>query len=438
MVSLMSVNVYAGSGGDYWPTWRGPDGTGAAGKGNPPVTWSETENIKWKVDVPGESLSSPIIWENKIFFQTAIKTDKKGEVKKDDSAQQNQSGGRRRRGSPPPTNIYKFDIVCMDRGDGKILWQKTACEELPHEGAHDTASLANYSPVTDGKYVWASFGSWGVHCYDLDGNRKWSRNDLGKMKMRGTFGEGSSPALAGDALIVVMDQEEDSFIYALNKETGETIWKKARDEGTTWASPLAVEVDGKIQVITNAINFVRSYDARTGDVIWQCSGQTQSVIPTPVSGFGMVFCMSGYRGSAMQAIKLGRTGDLSGTDAIAWEMSDGTAYVSSQLLLGDKLFFCADSKNAGLVSCYDAKTGKAYYMKQRLDGVDTIYSSFVGVGDRVYVAARNGTVVVLKNSDQFEVLATNKLDDGFDATPAIVGDELYLKGKEHFYCIAKP
>ena len=166
MVSFMSVNVNGGSGSDYWPTWRGPDGTGAAGKGNPPVTWSETENIKWKVDVPGESSSSPI------FFQTAIKTDKKVEVKPDpNSEQQDQPGGRRRRRTPPPTNIYKFDVVCMNRGDGKILWQKTVREELPHEGHHDTASFASYSPVTDGKYLWASFGSRGVHCYDLDGNQ---------------------------------------------------------------------------------------------------------------------------------------------------------------------------------------------------------------------------------------------------------------------------
>jgi outer membrane protein assembly factor BamB len=437
VVSLMSVNVFGGSGGDYWPMWRGPDGTGAARKGNPPITWSETENIKWKVDVPGESLSSPIIWGNKIFFQTAIKTEKKVDVKQEDDSQQDQSGGRRRRGSPPPTNIYKFDIVCMDRSNGKILWQKTVREELPHEGHHDTASFANYSPVTDGKYLWTSFGSRGVHCYDIDGNHKWSK-ELSRLSTRGSFGEGSSPALAGDAVIVVCDHEGDSEVFAFNKETGELIWKKARDESTSWATPVAVEVDGRTQVIINATNFIRSYDAKTGDIIWQCSGQTGNVIPTPVIGFDMVFCMSGFRGSAFQAIKLGKTGDLSGTDAVVWEMSDGTAYVPSQLLLGDKLFFCADSRNAGLVSCYDAKTGKAHYMKQRLDGVDTIYSSLVGVGDRVYVAARNGIVVALKNSDELEVLATNKLDDGFDATPAIVGDELYLKGKEHFYCIAKP
>jgi outer membrane protein assembly factor BamB len=406
-----SEDIYGASGSGYWPTWRGPDSTGAARSGNPPITWSENENIKWKVEVPGESLSSPVIWENKIFFLTAIKA------------------------NDPDT--HKFDILCLDRGTGKILWQKTAKEDAPHEGHHDSSSFASYSPVTDGKNVWASFGSRGIYCYDMDGNLKWSK-PLIKMNKRRAFGEGSSAALAGDAVIIVCDHEGDSAVFAFNKENGELLWQKDRDEGSNWATPVPVEVNGKWQVITTASKFIRSYDVQSGEIIWQSSGMTESVIPTPVLGFGRVFCMSGFRGSALHAIELGRTGDLNDTDAVAWKMSDGTAYVPSAVLLGDKLFFCASDKNTGIVSCYDAKTGKALYSKQRLDGIDMIYASFVGVGDRVYVAGRNGTVVVLKNSDTFEVLAANKLEDTFDATPAIIGDELYLKGKKNFYCIAKP
>ncbi len=409
-LSFVPVNINVASGSENWPNFRGPDGTGTAKSGNPPITWSETENIKWKVEVTGESLSSPVIWEDKIFFLTAVKLG--------------------------DSDTYKFDIVCLDRNTGSKLWQKTATEEKPHEGHHDTASFASYSPVTDGEHVWAGFGSRGLYCYDMDGNLKWKK-PLIKMEKRRAFGEGSSAALAGDAIVAVCDHEGDSAIFAFDKKTGDLLWKKDRDEETGWATPIAVEVDGKMQVITNATNAIRSYDAKTGEIIWQCSGMTGSVIPTPSIGFGKVFCMSGFRGSALMAIELGRTGDLTGTNAIAWQMSDGTAYVPSQVLLSDKLFFCASDRNTGIVSCYDAKTGKPYYSKQRLDGADTIYASFVGVGDRVYIAARNGTFFVLKNSDKFEVLATNKLDDEFNATPAIVGDELYLKGKEHFYCIAK-
>jgi outer membrane protein assembly factor BamB len=176
----------------------------------------------------------------------------------------------------------------MDRGSGKIVWQRTVREELPHEGHHPVHGFASYSPVTDGECVWASFGSRGVHCYDVEGNHKWSR-DLGRLRTKLMFGEGSSPTLAGDALIVVMDDEGDSFIYALEKETGKMIWKKARDERTSWATPLVVEVSGRRQVVVNATTRVRGYDLETGELIWECGGQTGNVIQSQVTGFGMVY-----------------------------------------------------------------------------------------------------------------------------------------------------
>ena len=438
LISLAAVDVYGTSGRDYWPTWRGPDATGVAPKGNPPATWSETENVKWKVKLPGQGSSSPIVWGDRVFFQTAIETDKKGTPAREaGSTSQGPSGGGRRpfHGGKTPTNVYKFDVVCLGRKTGKVLWQKTAREELPHEGHHPNGTFASYSPVTDGKHVWASFGSRGVHCYDVHGNHKWSR-DLGKMRKVMSFGEGSSPALAGNALIVVMDHVGDSFIYALDKKTGDTIWKKARDEVTSWATPVAVELSGRTQVITSATNFVRSYDIEKGDLIWQCSGQTRNVVPSPVVGFGMVFCTSGFRGSALQAIELGGTGELTNSDAVKWEVKEGTPYVPSPLLYGDKIYVC--SVNRAVISCYQAETGKANFVKHPLEEMREIYASPVGVADRVYFVGRDGVSQVIKCSEKFEVLATNRLDDKFDASPAIVGDELLLKGKEYFYCIAKP
>jgi outer membrane protein assembly factor BamB len=321
--------AYGESASDYWPAWRGPNATGAAIRGNPPVTWSETENVKWKVEVPGKGEASPIVWGDKIFFLTAVETDKKGTP----SENVTQDQERPFHGGADPTNVYKFDVVCMDRDSGAILWQKTAREEMPHERHHPNHGYASYSPVTDGTHVWASFGSRGVHCYDMDGNHKWSV-DLGKMKMRMSFGEGSSPALAGDALVVLMDHESGSFIIALDKETGKTIWKTDRDERTNWSTPIAVEVNGTIQVVVNASKRVRSYDAKTGNLIWECKGQTLNAIPSPVSGFGKVFCTSGFRGSTLQAIELDRTGDLSGTYAISsWEVKGATPYTPSPLLM---------------------------------------------------------------------------------------------------------
>jgi outer membrane protein assembly factor BamB len=440
IVAAVCGQAWAASGDDFWPTWRGPQATGMALKGNPPITWSETENVKWKVEIPGKGQSSPVIWENKIFFQTAIDTGKPGTAGAQPAQPEQPAaparGGRGMPGGASPKTVWKFDLICMDRATGKIIWQKTAAEAMPHEGHQETGSFAPYSPVTDGKRVWANFGSRGMYCYDMDGNLKWSK-PLVQMKIRAAFGEGSSPCIAGDAVVVVCDSEAGSAIFAFNKETGDLLWKKDREEGTSWATPVAVEGGGKLQVVTNATKATRSYDAKTGDIIWQSTGQTQNAIPTGIPAFGMIYCISGFMGSSLQAIRLDKTGDLTGTDGIVWQMKDGTPYVPSPVLMGERLFFCGDGGNKPVVSCYNAKTGKALYSKQSLAGLNTLYASFVGVGDRFYVPARNGTTAVVKNADTFEVLATNKLDDTIDATPAIVGDELYIRGAKSFYCIAK-
>ncbi|MHC4361572.1 MAG: outer membrane protein assembly factor BamB family protein [Planctomycetota bacterium] len=388
--------------------------------------------MKWRVELAGAGASSPVVWGDRIFFQTAIDTNRKGTT----SISPDTNGDTRQpfHGGRPPKNVYKFDILCLDRNTGKILWQRTAREEMPHEGHHPTHGFASYSPVTDGKHVWASVGSRGVHCYDIGGQHKWSR-DLGKMRTKLMFGEGSSPALAGEMLIVVMDHEGDSFIYALDKETGKTVWKKPRDERTTWATPIIVEVGGKMQVITSATKRVRSYDLETGDLIWECGGQTGNVIPSPVSGFGKVFCASGFRGNALQAIELGHTGDLTGSDAVSWQVDEATPYVPSPLLYGDKIYVC--SGNKAVISCYQAETGKPHFVKQKLEGLRGIFASPVGAAGRVYFVGRKGVTKVIKLSDDFEVLATNTLDDEFDSSPAIVGDELFLKGKQRLYCIAE-
>ena len=422
------------SNSDSWPTWRGPGCTGASPNGNPPLTWSETEHIKWKVKLTGDgSNSSPVIWGKKIFFQTAVQTEVKGTPATPGTA--GGSGRRRGPGGSPPSNVYQFNLVCLDRDSGKRLWQKTVREVLPYEGHHQTHGFASYSPVTDGKLLWANFGSRGVCCYDTDGNMKWDR-DLGPIKTVMSFGEGGSLAVTGDAVIVVRDQEGDSFIYALNKLTGETIWKKTRDESTSWATPLPVDVNGKTQIVVSATNLIRSYDLETGDIIWQCKGMTRNVIPSPVAGFGMVYCASGFRGSALLAIELGHAGDLTDTDAIKWQVGEATPYVPCPLLYEGRIYVI--SVNSGIVSSYDAKTGKPCFVKEKLEQINQIYASPAGAAGRIYIVGRNGVTYVLKSSEKFEVLAVNKLDDPIDCSPAFVGDELYLKGKQYLYCIAKP
>ena len=446
---LVSGDSYAASSDSVainWPNWRGPDYSGAAKTGNPPTTWSETENIKWKVEVPGDSMSTPIVWDNKIIFLTAIEVEASAAAADRNivvtpvAFGRNRGGNRGGRsgfggGGGGQQSEYKFDVVCMDRETGKIIWQKTAIQATPHEGKHNTGSYAANSAVTDGKNIWVGFGSRGVYCYDMDGNKIWDR-DLGKLRILMGFGEGSSVALAGNALIVLMDQEDQSVIYALNKDTGDILWQKNRDEGTSWATPLPVEVDGKLQVVTSATNQVRSYDVETGDLVWYCTGQTRNVIPSPVKGFGMAIITSGFGGNKIQAIELGHTGNLDGTDAIKWQTSSRTTpYVPSPLLYGDK-FYVLFNNNA-VLSCYDAKTGKPHFESKNLTGAGGYYAAPTGAGEKVYLASQNGVTVVVKNSETFEILASNKLDDKFDASPVVVGDELILKGHEYIYCIVE-
>jgi outer membrane protein assembly factor BamB len=427
LCALTTLSAQSAPTDAYWPTWRGPDATGAAPTGNPPITWSENENVKWKVKLPGTGSSSPIIWGDKLFFQVAIDTGKKSTAVDNAEAEKSWHGGR------AADTLYQFDLVCMDKNSGAILWQKTAVEAKPHEGHHPDHGYASYSPVTDGKLVWANFGSNGVHCYDVNGAHQWSIK-IAKMRTRAEFGEGGSLVIAGDAAVVLMDQEDQSYILALDKKTGKTLWREDRDEQTSWSTPIAVEVDGVLQVIVNASNFVRSYNAKTGDVIWQCSGQTSNAIPSPVSSNGTVYCTSGFRGSALQAIALGRTGDLSGSDAIQWQVNEGTPYVPSPLLMGDKIYVYNGNKAA--LSCYQASTGKAIFVKQALEGLGNVYASPVGAAGQIYCVDREGKTQVIKEGYTFQVLATNTLDDKMDASPAIAGSQLFLKGKTYLYCIA--
>lgn len=430
-----------------WHHWRGPHTNGVAVNANPPLTWSESENIRWKVPIPGLGHATPIIWEDKIFIQTAIKVDKPAEEEKtenteeSDSVNENPFSGflpqnqRDRQRGEGIGELYQFKLIAYNRSDGSILWEKTLKETEPHEGMHNHSSFASNSPVTDGEYIYAYFGSRGLYCLDMKGNIKWEK-DLGQMRKAGTFGEGSCPIIHEDAIVILRDQEGQSFIVALDKHSGDEIWKKERNERTTWTSPIVVEHNGKSQIIVPATNRTRSYDLKNGDVLWECSGMTRNVIPSPVYTDGHVYVISGFRGSSLQAIDLDiADGDITGTDAIVWEYNRDTPYVPSPLLSGDIIYFLKD--NNGILTAIDKNTGMVHYGPERVTGISGVYSSIAGAADRVYIASRNGTVTVLKHGPEFEVLAVNKLDDSFNASPVFVGDELFLRGAQHLYCIAE-
>ena len=432
----------------HWPQWRGPLANGVAADAEPPLTWSETEHVKWRTKIPGFGTSTPIIWKDQVFVLTAIPTGKKeapapapqtAEAPAPPNAPAGQQGRRRRGGggmrSEKPSEAYQFAVLSLDRNTGKVLWQQTAREQVPHEGHHRDHGFASASPVTDGEHLYVSFGSRGLFCYDLAGKLKWEK-DLGDMQTRNAFGEGASPALHGDTLVVNWDHEGEDFIVALDKRDGKERWRQRRDEATSWSTPLIVEHEGKAQVVVSATTRIRSYDLATGAPVWECGGMTGNVVPTPVSDFGLLYAISGFRGASLLAIRLGKSGDLTDSDAIAWRHSKGTPYVPSPLLYGERLYFCAG--NNGILSCFDAKTGKPYFEAERLAGLlGGVYASPVGAADRVYVVGRDGSTLVLKNADKVEVLATNKLDDKFDASAAVVGKNLFLRGHQFLYCLGE-
>lgn len=455
-----------------WNQWRGPLATGVAPEGNPPIEWSATKNIKWKVPIEGRGSASPIIWGDRIFILTAVKTDRPAptpkaasahrigpvrlaafEADNNNSRQQVKSslaqanppatgpnsnrppGGRR--GGPPiaaPTNYYQFNVLCIDRNTGKTIWQRTACEVVPHEGHHDTGSFASASPVTNGKLLYASFGSRGIFCYDLDGNLKWKK-DLGDLHMRFSFGEGSSPALYEDTLVQICDQERDSFIVALDALTGQEKWRKPREEVSTWGTPLIVEAAGRTQVITSGSNRVRSYDLRNGELIWECGGLGSNPIACPIVVDGLAIAMTGHNNPAGIAVALDSKGDITDTKNLAWKIEGSTPYVPSPLVYDGTIYF-TKSRNA-ILSSIDPKTG-AYIIKQeRLPDISSIYASPVAAAGRIYIPSREGTTLVINAGKELEVLATNKLDETIDASPAIVGKDIIIRTESNLYCISE-
>lgn len=427
----------------HWPTWRGPANTGTAPAATPPVKWSATENVKWKTKIPGLGFSTPIVWNDRIFLLTAIEgEDTAPPAAPADSAEApDRKGGKRGKGGggfgggPKPTRNYEFVVLALNRADGKVLWQKTARKEVPHEGRHATNSYASGSPVTDGEHLNVPFGSRGFYCYDLNGNLKWEK-DLGDMTTRGSFGEGASPALAGNHLIIHWDHEAGSFIVGLDKKTGREVWRKDRPERSSWSTPVVVEVGGKLQAIVAATTRTRAYDPATGDVIWEVGGLTDNVIPTPVVGNGFVYLTSGFRGNSVMAVKLTAKGDVTdNSEFVAWSLRKSTPYVPSPSLSGERLYFT--KSNDAYLTCVNALTGDIHYQDTPLPGLRGIYASPLAANGHLYVVGRNGTSLVLKDSPKFEIVATNVLEENIDASPVALGRELYLRTHEHLYCFAQ-
>lgn len=422
----------------HWPHWRGPSFTGMA-RSSAPVEFSETKNVKWKVALAGRGFSTPVIWGDKMFLTTAIPTGKTiapppAAVPNPDPA----AGGGRRGGPGGGVGLgeeQKFVVLCLDRKTGRTRWERTAKIAAPHEGYHRIyGSFASNAPLTDGKYLYVSFGSRGIYCYDLDGKLMWEKDPGVQMRMRLQFGEGSAPTLHGNLLIHHFDHEGGSFALALDKRNGKEVWRVKRDEQSSWSTPFIAEHQGQPQLIISASKKVRAYNPADGKLIWECAGLGSNVIPQPVQQNDLVIVMSGHREPKLMAIRLGKAGDLTGTDAVVWSQTRGTAYTPSPVLHDNKYYTLSDN---GLLSCFNATTGEPDYQQQRLPQADSFKASPTGAAGKLYLASESGMVTVVKMGEKFEVLANNSLGEHmFIASPVVAEGELYLRSKTHLFCIS--
>jgi outer membrane protein assembly factor BamB len=405
----------------FWPQWRGPYATGVSRMADPPVEWSESKNIRWKVEIPGRGSATPVIWGDRLFVLSAVPAVPGGETSHEPR------GGN----APVP---HKFVVMAIDRKTGRTIWQRVAYEHTPHEGSHPQwGTWSSSSAMTDGEHVYAFFDSFGLYAFDMDGKPLWQKQ-LGEKRMRQQFGEGQTPVLYGDRIVVQWDHQGPSFLAAFDKNTGAELWRTPREEIDSWGTPLIVEVNGRAQVVTTAMRKVRGYDLETGKVVWEGPGLTMNPIPSAVYEDGIAILMSGFQGNRLRAIRLAdASGDISSTGAQLWELARDTPYVPSPLLYDGIVYFL--KTNSGLLSAYDVKTGRPHYILQRLDGVPNVFSSPVGAKGRVYLTGQEGTTLVIKQGPAYQVLAKNQLDDGFNASPALVDGEIYLRGFKYLYSI---
>jgi outer membrane protein assembly factor BamB len=418
---------------ESWPHWRGPAHDGVA-TANVPLTWSDTINVQWKIAIPGRGHSTPVIWGDRLFLTTAIPTGRRAATP--GPAEGGRAGRGGAGGGSGAGEEHRLEVLAVDRASGKIVWQQTAATVTPHEGYHNHyGSFASNAPATDGRRVYAFFGSRGLFVYDLNGKLLWQKDPGIKMAMRLAFGEGSGVVLDDGRVYLQYDHQEPGAIVALDAADGKELWRAPRMENSSWSTPLVVRHNGAKQLVVTADTKVKAYDVDSGKVVWEVAGLGPNPIPQPVQFRDTVLVMSGYRNPRLMAVKLGRTGDLTGTDAVAWETVRGTSYTGSPALHDGILYVFSDN---ALLSVFDAASGQPHYLQARLPKPASVKASPLVVNDRVYLATEDGDVMVVKAGAAFEVLATNTLaDQSFIASPVAVGSDLYLRSRTHLFRISE-
>jgi outer membrane protein assembly factor BamB len=421
--------AYAGN----WPGWRGPDSAGISSEKGIPVKWDVTKNVQWKAPIPGLGHSSPSVWGKRIFVTTAVSSDPKEDYWEKGFPQSNRG---------PDAAEISWKLLCFDLDTGNLLWEQTAIRRKPANARHTKNSYASQTPVTDGTYVYAFFGDQGMYCYDFQGKQIWSR-DLGSFTMLNNWGLGSSPVLYKNLVIQTCDQETGgSSLIALDKKTGKTVWKTDREESSSWGTPFLYNQGNRPELVVNATRAIRSYNPETGKLLWECRGPaTKITTPTPVFSNGFIIVSSGFIMEPVRpvtAFRPGATGDITlkegetKSEFIAWRQSTAAPYIPSPVAYGDYLFVLFDQ---GFIACYETKTGKEVYGKQRIDVGTNFSASPIVVDGKLYCMSEDGDVYVISAGPKYELLAKNSLGEAVMASPAISDGKMFLRGLKHLYSI---
>jgi outer membrane protein assembly factor BamB len=420
---------------ENWPQFLGPGSRAISANADLPDHWSATENVSWKQEIPGRGWSSPIVWGNRVFLTTVVE-----EGQKSSPPQK----GFFMSGPLSADATYQWKVLCLDLNSGEILWQRTAYEGKPFRPAHAKNSFASETPTTDGERVYAYFGNVGVFCFDLKGNPLWQQK-IEPHRIKFDWGTAASPILYGDRLYILNDNEEDSYLLALDKLTGKRVWRVARDEKSNWSTPFAWKNDKRAEIVTVGSGEVRSYGL-DGQPLWWFNGKMSGItVATPYADGGLLYVSSGFvrdKNRPLYAVQPGGSGDValapgkSSNSAIAWSRPVAAPYIPTTLVYQGRLYVLYD---AGTVSAFNSQTGAPLYGRQKLTGGNHFTSSPWANNGRVFCIDEDGVTFVVRAGDKFELLPKNPLadDDGCLATPAMIGDRLLIRTVSRIYCIRK-
>lgn len=442
-----------------WPGFRGADGSGVARSGPGPAADIDLDrHLLWKAKIEGRGHSSPVVSNGKVFLTTAIV----GDVIPGAGPPEHTFGGEpfKHPQAVDGDRHHTMRVIALDAEQGDLLWSHTAYAGRVYDDRHSASSYASPTPVTDGERVYAYFGSEGVYAYTVDGEPVWER-DIGDIKTVG-LGVGTSPVLHDGLLIILADEDsgDDSFIVALSAATGEEVWKRDRPVQASWATPVLVEHEEQKQLLTSGYEFVIAYDPADGSELWRATGLQNNAIHIPMTVDDLAVFTSGYPGKIAFAIRLDSRGDLTsrqapagqdqrdggalldrtasrsdrpdGYDSRVWTYRKGTGYVPSNLLYDGLLYLTNDG---GVITCLDARTGAVVYEGGRLPIRGRYSASMVGGGGRILMVNTDGDAALFRAGREHEVLGSFSLGESVWATPAIVGDRLYIRGREHLFAL---